>query len=296
MYANLLRYAGARYLWAALVLVAASVVLFELHTGLTPRGGDTWEGYTLGTIGAVLIVWLATLGIRKRAYASTLGTVAGWTSAHVYLGLALLVVATLHCAGRFGWNVHTLAYALMVAVIASGMVGVGLYLLAPPHLLDVRQGRSRSALFAELSAVDSTLHNLADRCRPEVALAVHSAVDRATLGGGAIAQLVGSDQSRMLRTESQDGGGTVALVSNADQQPVIDYVSTFIPRAQKSPEAKALQDVASALGRRQVALRLLRRDIRLHGWLTLWLYVHVPLTFALLAALTVHILVTFVYW
>jgi hypothetical protein len=32
------------------------------------------------------------------------------------------------------------------------------------------------------------------------------------------------------------------------------------------------------------------------GWLRLWLYVHVPLTLALLAALIAHILTTFMYW
>jgi hypothetical protein len=30
--------------------------------------------------------------------------------------------------------------------------------------------------------------------------------------------------------------------------------------------------------------------------LRLWLYIHVPLTFALLAALIVHIMSTFMYW
>jgi hypothetical protein len=43
-------------------------------------------------------------------------------------------------------------------------------------------------------------------------------------------------------------------------------------------------------------LRRIRRDIRLTGWLRLWLYVHVPLSIALLGALSAHILVTFVYW
>lgn len=296
MYASVLRYAAGRYLWAALALTGVSCLLFELHTGRTPRGGDTWEGYTLGTIGTLLILWLATLGIRKRSYASTMGTVAGWTSAHVYLGVALLVVATLHCAGQFGWNVHTLAYALMVGVIMSGMLGVGLYLVAPPHLLGVRQGRSRAALFAELAELNATLHNLADRSRAEVALAVHSAIDRTTLGGGAPAQLLGLDRSCMLRTDSPDQGGHTVLVRNPDQQAVTEFVSTFVPRSQKSTEAKVLQDITMALGRRQVILRQLRRDIRLGGWLTLWLYVHVPLTFALLAALIVHVLVTFIYW
>ena len=51
-----------------------------------------------------------------------------------------------------------------------------------------------------------------------------------------------------------------------------------------------------ALCRRQAVLRRIRRDIRLRGWLKIWLYFHIPVTFALLFALVLHILSTFVYW
>ena len=43
-------------------------------------------------------------------------------------------------------------------------------------------------------------------------------------------------------------------------------------------------------------MRRIRRDVRLYGWLKIWLYFHVPVTIALLVALVVHILVTFFYW
>ena len=58
----------------------------------------------------------------------------GWTSAHVYLGLAVWVLATLHCGLQFGWNIHTLAWALMTAVIASGIVGLYVYINYPVAL------------------------------------------------------------------------------------------------------------------------------------------------------------------
>src|SRR5690606_26863040 len=93
---NVLLYARGRYLWWSLALTLACVVLYFTQGDAQPPNGGTWQGYVLGTLGALLIVWLLALGIRKRRYSSTLGTVQGWTSAHVYLGSALLVIGTLH--------------------------------------------------------------------------------------------------------------------------------------------------------------------------------------------------------
>ena len=50
----------------------------------TPRpNGGTALGYTLGTIGALLILWLTMLGLRKRAMTRGRWSLKAWTSAHV---------------------------------------------------------------------------------------------------------------------------------------------------------------------------------------------------------------------
>src|SRR5262249_31263416 len=157
--------------WWAIALSAGSLVLYTTHTGLAPNSGGTWQGYVLGSIGAALIVWLTCLGIRKRSYRSTMGTVQGWASAHAYLGIALIVVATLHCAFHFGWNIHTLAYVLMCGVILSGVAGVCIYLGAPWRISDNRAGGSRAKLFAELFELDTRVRELAGGCTADVALA-----------------------------------------------------------------------------------------------------------------------------
>lgn len=83
----------------------------------------TPHGYTLGTLGALIILVLLWLGVRKRQYLDAQGSLIGWLSAHVYLGLGLAVIVTLHSGFQLGWNVHSLAYVLMLAVIASGLYG-----------------------------------------------------------------------------------------------------------------------------------------------------------------------------
>ena len=114
---SILAYARYRYLKIATAAVLIAIAAYVWDRPPNGRYGGTWLGYTLGTIGALLIVWLTYFGVRKRRYASNAGTVLGWLSAHCYLGTALLVIVTLHAAFQIGWNVHTLAYALMLAVI-----------------------------------------------------------------------------------------------------------------------------------------------------------------------------------
>jgi hypothetical protein len=289
MFTNLLAYRSYRYLWWAMASVLAGVVIYTSHSGGESPNGGTWQGYVLGTWAALLIVWLALLGYRKRSYRSKLGTIQGWTSAHVYLGLAVWVLATLHCGAQFGWNIHTVAYAFMSAVIVSGLVGLHTYLNYPARLSANRAGRSRADLFAELFELNHEGLDLARRCGADVHTAVRSSIERTRIGGSVRAQLSGRDDSSF---DSPDAGAR----PNPDQSVVIDLVADRITRANRRSEVSQLQDLLAVLCRRQAVLRRLREDIRLQGWLNVWLYVHVPLTIATLVALAVHVLVTFIYW
>ena len=63
MYNTIIEYKRARYLWLTLALVVVCSVLYLSQGEMTPPNGGTWQGYVLGTLGALLIVWLALLGI-----------------------------------------------------------------------------------------------------------------------------------------------------------------------------------------------------------------------------------------
>lgn len=293
---NILRFRSGRYLWWALGLLVLCIAVYATQGGSRPAGGGTWQGYVLGTIGALLIVWLAMLGVRKRSYSSKSGSVLGWTSAHVYLGTSVLIIGTLHCAGQFGWNIHSLAYVLMVFVILSGLVGIYTYVNLPQRMADNHASGGRSELFEELYKLNNEILDLTGRGDPAIQVAVKSSLERTVVGGGAVAQLFGRDRSMFLRPATADREGPVKLASNLDQQPVIEFVGERLPRAIRASEVPQLQKLVVLLSRRQAVLRRVRRDIRLSGWLQVWLFVHVPATIALLAALILHIIITFMYW
>lgn len=296
IHVDILRYRSAKYLWWALLAVALSSGLYLTQGGAEPPNGGTWQGYVLGTVGALLIVWLSLLGVRKRRYASTIGSVQGWTSAHVYLGGTLLVIATLHSGGQLGMNIHSVAYVLTVVVVLSGIYGIYAYLTFPRAINETRGGASRSALFAELYELDKRARELSSRGPDDIGLAVQSAIERTVVGGGLAAQLFGRDQSRYIPASASASSGERKPVGNADQQPVIDLLASRIPSTTKIAEAELLQELLAIFCRRQAVLRRIASDIRLSGWLKIWLYLHIPLSVALIVAILLHIVTTFVYW
>ncbi len=148
-----------RYRWLKIaVAVSLFAIVVYLLADVQPRpNGGSWYGYTLGTIGALLILWLTMLGLRKRAMTSGRWSLKAWTSAHVYLGLALIVIATLHTGFQFGWNVHTLAYALMMIVILSGIYGVSVYATLPEKLRDNSADMTRPQMVQTIEKIAQQL-------------------------------------------------------------------------------------------------------------------------------------------
>src|SRR6185312_11270101 len=128
---SFLAYERFRFLkWGALLVFVSVVLYLTVRPWGQPYGGG-WTGYTLGTIGVALILWLTWFGYRKRTYNDDHGRLAARLSAHVYLGIGLFFVATLHTGFHFGWNIHTIAYALMCLVIGSGVFGGYAYVRYP---------------------------------------------------------------------------------------------------------------------------------------------------------------------
>ena len=293
IHTGILEYRSARYLWVSIALIAICIGIYLSQSGGDqPANGGTWQGYTTGTLGAVIILWLSLLGVRKRRYRSRMGSVAGWTSAHVYLGASLIVIGTLHSAGQLGWNIHTLAYVLMCAVVISGFFGIYYYISLPDKSVLNRGGRSREALFAELHELDVEGRSAAELCSSEIAVGATSAIERTNIGGGVLAQLLRSDRSKM----SVPVNGKPTIVENDDQARILSIIAARIPDAQRQSEVEPLRNLMSIMGRRQAVIRRIVRDIQFQGLLKVWLYLHIPLTVALLVSLIAHIISTFLYW
>ena len=273
---SFLRHGRFLFLRASLILCLLAITAYVFQNAHPRPSGGTAVGYVLGTVGALLIVWLALLGIRKRAITAGHYSLKAWVSAHVYLGLSLIVVATLHTGFQFGWNVHTLAYGLMLLVIASGAIGVWAYATLPRVLSDNRGETTRKQMLAGLAALDEQILEAAQPLSRQNADIVRLSLEETDLGGGFWRRLFG-------RYDDCANGQALSLIAAAR-------------RDADSREAPALAKVEELMQRKAEALALARRQMHITAMLEAWLFVHVPATFALLAALTAHIVSVFLYW
>lgn len=292
MHESILAFRKRRYLWAAMAVTVLSVAAYMIHDPQEPPNGGTVLGYTLGTIGALLIVWLTWFGVRKRKYSSTLGTVQGWLSAHVYLGIALLVIVLLHAGFQFGWNVHTLAFVLMVLVIASGLWGVFVYMKYPERMSENRGGASRPELFDQLEDLDKRSRRVAEDLPDDYRELVASGISRTQLGNTLWTRLRGKDLSRVVIRKD----GQTQVLENPGQAAALDWLAEQQSRTTNADAAARIGEISALLRTKRALMRQLREDLRLQAKLEIWLYLHVPLTAGLLAALAAHILTVFIYW
>ena len=266
-----LRHKGFRWLWVSLIVCAIAIAGYAMADVRPRPNGGTWLGYTLGTAGAGLIVWLALLGIRKRRISDARYSLKAWTSAHVYLGLSLIVIGTLHTGFQFGWNVHTLAYCLMILVILSGIYGIIVYATLPVAIAANREQMTKVQMLEALAALDRQLEGAAQPLGREESDLVIAALEQDVFRAGLLARI----------GNAHPGCRTAAALKGLTQ---------------RGAHGDAAEKVIALLRRRSGQLAQIRRHMRLRALLDIWLYIHVPMTIALIAALTAHIISVFYYW
>lgn len=273
---SFLQYRRYRWFKIALLLSLILVVAYLLIDVQPRHNGGSWFGYILGTAGVLLILWLSMLGIRKRNITRGRWSLKAWTSAHVYLGLALIVVALLHTGFQFGWNVHTLAFVLMMMVILSGVYGITVYAALPQGLSDSRSEMTGPQMIEAVNSLDKQIQAAAQPLSDEDSAVVLGSLGEDPFGGGVWRRLTGSYPRCGNRAALRTMRGRLGQAGGK--------------------QAAALEQVVTLLERKAAALQRVRGYVQRRALLEIWLYVHVPLTFVLIAALLAHVLSVFFYW
>ncbi len=282
-----LAYKNSRYF----KFVSALVILAILSDALLPVGwesfGGTWLGYTLGIISALIVLLLMGYGVAKRrggfikdtnvAGFRLRSTLQGWLSSHVYMGTGLIILATLHSGFQFGWNVHTLSYILMLLATISGFYGAYVYLRYPQLISQNMGDETLTGLRRKIAECDEVAREHALGLPDEINVLVTTARKETRLGGSLLHQLRGYQ-------------GSCPTSFAVNQLPVLAKKYTEIS------QTKLMRDLYTVLLQKEKLVLRARREIMLKARMQFWLYLHVPLSIALLAALFAHVVAILFYW
>ncbi len=301
MHQSFLLYRHSLFLKLAVLISTLSIAAYIIYSPAAqqPYNGGTWLGYTFGGIGTALILWLMWLGIRKRSYASRFGSLQAWVSAHVYLGVALVFIVTLHTGFQFGFNVHTLSYLLMILVVISGIYGVFAYLWYPQRMMENLDGSSQNLLLHEIFNLEQECLELGDTLGEELHAALLHSMETPIIANNLWQRLSRAKAwsrlplSRQRRRQLKQAG----LLEDREEYDFTMYLVADKMLHTDDPEQTArMSQLLDVLGRKNALAERLRRNVQYQALLDVWRYLHIPLSFALLAALIVHIITVFLYW
>jgi hypothetical protein len=266
-----LNYRQFRWLWFTLAALVLALVVFVVDAPPGGRNGGTVVGYALGAVATLAIVWLMAYGLRKRAYASSLGTVEGWLAAHVWIGIGLLVLVPLHAGFSFGLNVHTAAYVCMVVTIVSGIWGVANYTTLAGKISAHRGGASDHVLVEQMHALSQQIEQLCV-AKSESFLELFN------------------------RFDFDFRPGFFSLL-RLHEVPVVDHVvaSDLVGRIGDAEREDGIA-LVGLIDQRAELMRTLLEQARIKALLKVWLYIHVPVSVALCVTLAIHILSVFFFW
>ena len=264
-------YRGYRWLIVTVLSLIASIVIYAVNDPIGGRNGGTVLGYIYGVIATIGIVWLMAYGVRKRAYSSDLGTVQGWLSAHVWLGIGLLFFVPLHAGFSFGWNVHTLAYILMVITIVTGVWGTVNYTTLASRIESHRGGVKSTQVLEQLHALSADIRAI---CEGKSDAFVSCAQRFDVSFSPSLLSLL--RKQKFATVDQKAVAGVLSNISEGERDDALRLISLIDQKC----------DLTSSL----------MEESRIKALLRLWLFVHVPVSIALCVALAIHILSVFFFW
>lgn len=263
------------FLKIALAMAAAATIAFVWHMPPGGPSGDTWLGYILGTLSAGLVIWLAVFGIRKRRYAGGRVDLRTWLSGHIYAGILVVWLATLHSGFRITLSLHGLAWLLLLLTVASGVFGLQAYIRYPRMIAANRGDTAFGTLLAQISELDTEILAAAMPMGDEINRDVHAMIENTVVGGTLRQRLTGN-------------------ISGCPTTAARRRIESAIQAPGAGPTV-GLRRLLGLVTRKEVLLSRARRELQLLAWLQIWLFVHVPLTCGLLAAIATHVVAVFFF-
>lgn len=286
-------------------------------------GGSSPPGLILGILGGGIIVFECLLWPRRMLRSWRWGSARLWMKAHIWLGLLTVPLILLHSGFVWGGWLSTILAALFVMVIASGIFGLVMQQVLPRKMLvdtplETIYSQIEQAMKMAVADAQNLVLATCGLAKENSEASVHSHPSepsedrnsgRVVIGASRQVELI---PGQLLRTPVPQ---VPVPNSEALRQKFVATIQPFLEGGSRSKSrlsnrnrsAEFFQQLRAVLDpaahpvleaieqcceqRRQFDLQT-----RLHWWLHSWLWIHLPLSMALLVLMFVHAYVALKYW
>ena len=269
------------------MIVATGIYLYSTVGNPVRFSGGSWLGLTYGVLGSALIIFANLLGVRKKFPTMRVGRLHAWMKGHAWLGLLSFPLICLHAGFQLGGSLTTVMMVMLTLVFLSGIVGLYMHKVIPRRLLDE----------VPMETIYEQIEPVSDQLLSEAREIVQAALDRpekdafetdAVSPGEAEKPAVSSAHellTEFFNTEVEPyltnmRNRSLRLYRPEKSQLLFEQLQSRLP-ADFHATLEELHEIV-------VERRQLVRQKQLHHLLHGWLFVHVPLSVALLFLLFIH--------
>jgi hypothetical protein len=285
-------------------------------------GGSSGPGFVCGLVGGGICFFEMLLWWRKKKRVWRIGRAQTWMRAHIWFGLVCVPILVFHSGLRLGGWLSAVLLILVFVIVASGIYGLFLQQFLPSRLLRDIQSET---IYSQIAYVRGQLVAESERlvlltCGPEdegdaraveeeEAVEVAGTGHLATIGAVRHAGMVSGKviQTRTL-TASVPGSEPLRVFHKEILAPYLtDLKDTTSPLNDAKQAAKqftllrsqldpAAHETVNALETMCTQRRQFATQRRYHFLLHSWLWVHLPLSWAMIILMFLHIFVAMKYW
>ena len=290
-----------QWFWGSVIGLAIGVAIYIPYAHFTIGGarGGTIIGILYGIIGFGFMVFAGLLSLRKRFPVWRMGRTSTWMRGHLWLGLISYPIIFLHSGFSFGKG--TLTWWMMVIftiVIISGIVGAILQHYVPKVMT---REVPYETIYAEIPVIRGQLLDEADVKVAEVtgvSMSTSAVTTAAEDAGGVIVTLVQMEEdvrnelTRFYNNElrpflEQSGAKGCAISDRTNSVAMFANLRTLLPD-EIHPVIADLESICEEK-------RELDQQVVLHRILHGWLFIHAPLSLALLVMGAIHAVIALRY-
>ena len=156
---------------------------------------------------------------------------------------------------------------------------------------------SADALIRQIQEIDRQALKLASEIDEATHAKVVKSLEKNVLGGSALQLLFARRKIKPVEDLGLSGksGARPETESDITSSTMMFMASNIAKgRLDKREATQKLSDLL--IGQKSQLLKQLRRELQIKAFMDAWLYAHVPLSFALLAALIAHVFSVFFDW